>query len=161
MDESDSPDFPSRRERGGRRNRTGLESILTGVAVIVGFSIYWSVNVHNHNFWPIFPMLFFGLFPIVRGVRKIVTDRIEKPKALKMAAQERASENERAILRLARAESGRLTPSLVAVNSDMSIEEAEAALQDLTRKGHATMVVKDDGRIVYELSEFMPRAIEQ
>jgi hypothetical protein len=37
----------------------------------------------------------------------------------------------------------------------MSVETAERVLDGLAKKGHASMRVRDDGRIEYEFSEFM------
>ena len=38
----------------------------------------------------------------------------------------------------------------------MTVEEAERALDSLAKKGHAAVRIRDDGRIEYEFSEFLP-----
>ena len=43
---------------------------------------------------------------------------------------------------------------MVALDCDMSVEEAERVLDDLAKKGHASMRVREDGRIEYEFAEF-------
>jgi hypothetical protein len=47
------------------------------------------------------------------------------------------------------------SPSLVALESELTVERAERALEDLTRNGHASMRVREDGRIEYEFIEFI------
>ncbi len=39
----------------------------------------------------------------------------------------------------------------------MGIDEAERVLDGLVKNGHASMRVREDGRIEYEFSEFLPR----
>lgn len=59
------------------------------------------------------------------------------------------------ILQLARRFRGRLTPVELASNTDLSLEEADKALEDFVRKGYAEMEVTDAGSIVYEFSGFL------
>jgi hypothetical protein len=59
------------------------------------------------------------------------------------------------ILQLARRFGGRLTPVELASNTHLSLEEADKALEEFVRKGHADMTVTDAGSIVYEFSGFL------
>ncbi len=62
---------------------------------------------------------------------------------------------ETTILKLARQYKGRLTPVELAVNSSLSLEEAENALEEIVRKGYANMTVADTGNIIYEFPGFL------
>ncbi len=142
--------FPRKRDR-PRRNP--LESLITGLVVGGGFMTYWALG--GHKDWAIFVAFFGGLLPVARGVAGLVAARGAAPAAKKQGDRERALGNERAVLGLARDKGGRLTPALVALDCSMGIEEAELVLDGLAKKGHASMRVRDDGRIEYEFSEFM------
>jgi len=52
-----------------------------------------------------------------------------------------------------------VTPALVVLGSELTIEEAERALDALARKGYASMRVSDDGRVEYEFAEFLSRPV--
>ena len=62
---------------------------------------------------------------------------------------------ETTILKLARQYKGRLTPVELAVNSSLSLEDAEKVLEEIVRKGYANMTVADTGTIIYEFPGFL------
>lgn len=62
---------------------------------------------------------------------------------------------ERVILRLAKQNKGILTPTEVALEANISIEEAKKALEALVSKGFAELRVRQTGAIVYTLPEMM------
>ncbi len=62
---------------------------------------------------------------------------------------------ERTILRVAKKNSGLATASEVALEADVSIEEAKSALEKLAAKGFAEMRIRKSGAIVYAFTEFM------
>ena len=59
------------------------------------------------------------------------------------------------ILQLARRFGGKLTPVELASNTQLSLEEADKALEEFVRKGYAEMTVTDVGSIIYEFSGFL------
>ncbi len=61
---------------------------------------------------------------------------------------------ERVILKTAKANQGVVTPSEVALESGMSIDQAKNALEKLVNKGHAELRVNRNGNMVYFFSEF-------
>jgi hypothetical protein len=142
--------MPRRRDRPPKGN---LESLITGIVVGGGFAAVWAFG--GHQTWCLFAALFGGLLPATRGLSGLIAARSAAPAAKRLAERERAAESERAVLRIARDRGGRLTPSLVALECDLGIEESERLLDNLARKGHASMQVRDDGRIEYEFSEFL------
>jgi hypothetical protein len=146
---------PSAR-RGGKAG-SNVQSLVTGLVLGGGFMAYWAFG--GHHSWAIIAALFAGLLPAARGLSGMITSRASAPAAKKVGDRERAAENEKAVLRMARDRGGRLTPSLVALDCDLGVSEAELVLDGLARKGHASMKVRDDGRIEYEFSEFL-KAIE-
>lgn len=62
---------------------------------------------------------------------------------------------ERVILRTAKKNRGRTTPSEVALEGDVSIEEAKRDLDKLVTKGFAEMRVSKSGTIVYIFPDFV------
>jgi hypothetical protein len=61
---------------------------------------------------------------------------------------------ERTILRTARRNNGKVTPSEIALEGDCTIEQAEKALEKLAAGGHAEMHIRDSGVIEYRFAEF-------
>jgi hypothetical protein len=139
------------------RPKSNVESLITGLVVGGGFIAFWAFG--GHAIWALFGALFGGLLPAARGLSGMIAARGAAPAAKKIGERERGLENERSVLRIAREKGGRLTPSLVALDCDMGIEESERVLDGLVKKGHASMRVRDDGRIEYEFSEFMDPAL--
>ena len=75
----------------------------------------------------------------------------------KLSDEEKSELREREILRVAKEEGGQVTPALIALKTSISLEKSEAALQDLVKRGYASMHVTEDGRVVFEFPEFRPR----
>lgn len=61
---------------------------------------------------------------------------------------------EKIILRIARKNSGQVTPGEVAIESDISIDEARKVLDELAKKGIAEIRVRSSGVLVYFFPEF-------
>lgn len=62
---------------------------------------------------------------------------------------------ERVILKTAKENQGIVTPSVVAIESGMSIDQAKNALEKLVSKGHADIRVSKNGSMVYFFQEFL------
>lgn len=62
---------------------------------------------------------------------------------------------ERTILRVAKKNGGMASASEVALEADISIEDAKNALDKLTTKGFAELRVRKSGTLVYTFPEFM------
>ena len=143
-------------------NRSGkgaVESLASGLVLAAAFVAFWAFG--GHPAWALLIAVFAGILPASRGISGLVAARAER-KALeeqntapKLDAKSAAARSEKTVLRIARDKGGRVTPSLVALESDLSVEDAEKALDDLAKRGHASMVVREDGRIEYEFVEFL------
>jgi hypothetical protein len=70
------------------------------------------------------------------------------------AAFDRKESIEKTILRTARKNGGYVTPGEVAIEGDVSVDEARSALEKLAAKGYAQMRVRTSGVIVYAFPEF-------
>lgn len=83
--------------------------------------------------------------------------RIQEPRQTPPAQPEISPEKalETKILRLARQFKGRLTPLELAANSELALEEADKALENIVRKGYANMTVSESGHIIYEFPGFL------
>ena len=106
--------------------------------------------LHGGWFW-IFPLAFVGVLPAVKGFLSL-----RRIRSLPRPREPAPPDPQTAVLKIARRQSGRVTPALVAVDSALSVAEAERALDEMVRGGHAAMVVADDGRVEYEFREFLP-----
>ncbi|GMO55440.1 MAG: hypothetical protein Ta2G_14610 [Termitinemataceae bacterium] len=62
---------------------------------------------------------------------------------------------ERRILKTARKNKGIITPSILALDANISLDDAKKQLEDLVKKGHAEMRVKSNGTIVFTFADFM------
>jgi hypothetical protein len=139
-----------------------------GLAMGGAMVAWWAFAPGGKAGWWLLPAaIFMGIMPVARGISGLVAQRsaIAREREARRPAgggEERAKGRggaawaERTILRLASDRGGKLTPSLVVLGSDMTIVEAERALDELAKKGHAALRVRDDGRVEYEFSEFLP-----
>ena len=141
----------------GKRPRSSLEMLITGLVIGSAALGYWFFipGGASHQWWIPAMAFFAGFLPAARGLAGLISARADAPATKKLGERERAAGNERSVLTIARDRGGRLTPALVALDCDMGIEEAEAVLDGLAKKGHASMRVREDGRVEYEFSEFM------
>ena len=119
-----------------------------GVACTFAFGAVFAAT--GAWFW-LFPLAFLGLGPIIEGGLALTRMRPARARGLPAAP-----DPEHEVLRIARAQRGRVTASVVAVESSLSIAEAERMLDRMARTGHATLAVTDDGRVEYEFREFLP-----
>jgi hypothetical protein len=125
------------------------ESMLTGLVIAAGFGVVWALK--PGAWWAVFPIVFAGVLPFIHGLQSLLAERRARPSAAELAAR-----IEKEILRIARKSGGSLTPAIVALESDLTAERAEEALQGLTRRGYASMRVTDEGRVFYDFPEFQP-----
>ena len=132
-----------------QRSAKKAESRLAGgVACTFVFGGLWVIT--GAWFW-LFPLAFVGLAPTIEGL--LALRRVRSTSASELP---KAPDPEHEVLRIARAQGGRITASVVAVESSLSLAEAEEALDGMARRGHATIAVTDDGRVEYEFREFLP-----
>ena len=132
------------------RKKGPVEAFFTGIVLTVAFGAVFLLNRHQW-FW-IFPLVFAGVLPTLEGLRRILRER----KPPRIAAEEQADMDEKEILRLARDEGGTVTPALAALKTSLNTERAERVLQNLVKKGFASMDVTKEGRVVFEFPEFRP-----
>jgi hypothetical protein len=133
-----------------RKRRSGEAALTTGLVLAAAFGLAWYLTRSHPWAWLwLFPIVFAGLLPAISGVRRLRRERPEEgPPRLE------AAEAERRILLAARDARGVVTPALVALKTGLSIEEAQGLLEQMARKGHAVMHVRESGRIEFEFPEF-------
>jgi hypothetical protein len=148
--------------RSNRPRERPLQTFITGLSVTAVFGVlYWLKIIPAASWIFLFPLLFAGVLPMIRGLGGLLAGRasLEPPagtRAPELLVDPKA-ETERKILRVAQQEGGRVTAAIAALRTDLSLDKAEEVLQDLARRGHAVMQVTDDGRVEYSFPEFMPR----
>lgn len=98
-------------------------------------------------------MFFAGVLPLLEGIRRSLVYR----QRAKITPRDDEALGEKQVLQTAKAEKGLITPTLVALKTDLTIEKAEKILEGMAQKGYAVMHVNDNGRIEYEFPEFIPR----
>ena len=145
--------------RGGRRNRrnrTPIESIVAGGAFTVVFGTLLVVR-GGSEWWWLFPTMFAGVLPMVEGVRRLISGKREGRDAL----MEREADVEKQILRAAQEAKGKLTAATAALNTSLSLKEAQSLLEKMTKEGHAVMNVTREGTLEFEFPEFLPRVTKE
>jgi hypothetical protein len=130
------------------------DEFISGLTMTIAFGTIWLI--FGSNFW-IFPMVFAGLIPCVRGGIRFFSSRsLSSRDPKKLIQQKNTGSLERQILSVAKTENGRVTPAVIALNSNVTLEEAEKTLEDMVKRGYASMEVRDSGTVEYVFPEFMP-----
>jgi hypothetical protein len=103
--------------------------ILLAAALLIAFTnLWWLIFIFG---WAVFPA--FGVF--ARGIAGLVDTRSEPP-----AANARERELLEALQR-----SGELTPAQAAMETSLTVNEADEMLKDLAAKGHLDVRVRGGG----------------
>jgi hypothetical protein len=134
-----------------RSRSSSQSSIVTGAVFTIGFGV--ALLVWRDMWFFVFPLVFAGILPLVNGLLRLTRRR----QVESSAAVTRIAAREKKVLQAARDEQGIITPTVVALKTDLSIQEAEAMLEEMARKGYALMRVTEGGRVEYEFPEFLPR----
>jgi hypothetical protein len=137
-----------------RKHRSGEAALTTGLVLAAAFGLAWYLTRSETWAWLwLFPMVFAGLLPAIAGIRRLGRGR-EPPERGEDPARLPAAEAERQVLLTAREARGVVSPALVAMKTELSLEEAQGLLEQMARKGYAVMHVRDNGRIEFEFPEF-------
>ena len=118
--------------------------ILLAAALLIAFTHFWWLIFFFG--WAVFPA--FGVF--ARGVAGLVDTRSEPPAA---------NARERELLEALR-KSGELTPAQAAMETSLTVNEADEMLEDLAAKGHLEVRVRGGG-LFYGLWETNPEAFRR
>jgi hypothetical protein len=126
---------------------TGLVTgglILLAAALLIAFTqLWWLIFIFG---WAVFPA--FGVF--ARGVAGLVDTRSEPPAA---------NARERELLEALQSK-GELTPAQAAMETSLTVNEADEMLKDLAAKGHLDVRVRGGG-LFYGLWESDSEAIRK
>ena len=118
--------------------------ILLAAALLIAFTqFWWLIFIFG---WAVFPA--FGVF--VRGVAGLVDTRSEPPAA---------NARERELLQALQS-SGELTPAQAAMETSLTVNEADEMLKDLAAKGHLDVRVRGGG-LFYGLWETDSEAVRK
>ena len=133
--------------------RTGIAELFSGLGALALLGVLYFFT--GSGIFVFFGVIV-GVLPAIRGLSKLLQARggSEERKELESV---RSESRERVVLRLAKAESGRLTPAIVAVNSELTLDDAEAQLREFVDKGYTELNVTEEGRLEYVFPEFLPR----
>jgi len=136
----------------GHHGSSPRGSITTGLVFTVAFGVAWAAT----GLWFfIFPLVFAGVLPLVNGLMAL--PRARRVESRSRSAVSAVASREKQVLQAARDEQGIVTPTVVALKTELSIQEAESMLEEMARKGYALMRVTESGRLEYEFPEFLPR----
>lgn len=127
-----------------RKIPTGVLWILTGGGFLVGtvydfLTLSKQVDVANQKS---------GLLPVGGNPVRVQVSREKEPL-------------ERVILRLAQSNGGRVSPIQVAAESDWTVDEAQAHLDSMAKKGLCDLRVLKSGATTYHFPEFDPSASQE
>ena len=139
-------------EHEGRRQRKKRKQAEGQLASGLTFSaVFGALLLFQGGWWWIFPLAFAGVLPAVQAFLSLrrLGGRPRSPAV-------NAPDPQKEVLRIARRQSGRVTATVVALDTPLSVAESERTLDEMVRNGHASMAVSDDGRVEYEFREFLP-----
>jgi hypothetical protein len=122
---------------------------LAGLIVLCGAMSWWGLLLG----WPEL-----GPGSLARRFRARRADRQARTTGLAQPATAEVDERERAVLRLAEQEQGRVTVLEAAGRCDLTVEEAKALLDALVLRTIAQLHVSEEGVLVYVFPSFEPGA---
>jgi len=140
---------PEKEKRSSKRKKP-METVVTGLVIAVVFGFLYAAN--PKDWWWIFPAVFGGVLPMIGGIRRLATAKLDRQNVSK----EMEAEREREALKAARDLNGRVTAAALVLRTDLSIKEAQTALEDLAREGQASMNVTSQGVIEFLFPSFLP-----
>ncbi len=145
--------------RVGRKNRNkGLNEFLSGASMTVAFGLLYFLN--GSPLWLILGV-FTGVVPMFEGLSRYAREPGDEREEHTPVSRIGQAYQEKEILRVAKAESGVLTPTVAALKTSLSIEQAEQILQRFVEKGYAELNITEQGRLEYVFPEFVPRLPNQ
>lgn len=129
-----------------------LRKILGISLTTIGSLMFFAFAVHSVeegiDAGDIVGLVVLVIAPIILGIWLIVS-------ANKKNRLEVFEDREREILVIARQRNGKLTASELAMNSKLSLREAENILADFHRRGYALIGHADNGAVVYDFHELL------
>lgn len=140
---------------GARRNKI-KKNIYNNLATLV---IFGGLSAFVHGGLGIalgIVAVFGGFVPLIRNFFKLGSSALEDKRDEEEIKHKQIVSSEKMVLQSAKDNAGVATPSLIALNTNLSLEEADKLLQDFVSKGYASMEVTDSGKVQYLFSEFLP-----
>jgi predicted transcriptional regulator len=136
-------------------HRSGKNEFYSGLSMTV---LFGGIFLMFKSWWfLIFPLVFAGLLPLARGTGKLLEERSRnRIEPRKQARPLSRDDRERLILKTARNHAGRVSVTLIAVETDMTIAQAEEILEDLVHRGYASLEVRENGGLEYHFPDFLP-----
>ncbi len=146
-DEDEKPPGVSRESEESDDDKDDPKELLgVGTAASLGFG---AALAYFGSFWLIFPLIFIGLIPLGIGITKLI-----KPER-RLPPPARPKSHERKVILAAREQRGRLTAMQAAAAGDLSVDEAQAVLEDMAKKGHVSQEIDSKGSIFYMFPDFL------
>ena len=133
----------------------GRQEFFSGLSMTILFTLLYFFVFRA--WWIFFPLVFAGILPLSRGLFKLMEDRNRRQRLSAREAAENARYPEKLILQTARKRNGKVTPALIALDSDLTLEEAEKALRYMASHGYASMEVTESGTVEYIFTDFLPQ----
>ncbi len=140
-----------RRPTGQRRSSSGNGAYVGGGCLsLFGFMMtIGALGSGLHGMGDFILFLVMGIAPLIGG-GMIIGNHIKKNKRLK------AEKTERILLGLAEKHNGRLTATVVAAESPLSLAEADKLLKEMASNGFVEMEVDNRGIIIYQFASLLP-----
>ena len=139
---------------GGGHGRGNGGPMVGGIFFVALISIFFIRD--SFGFFWIFPLFIIAFLSVFRHLT--YTRRTDEFRAEQEEEREEIDERllEKQVLKAAKKNDGKVTPALIALDSSLSIEQAETVLLSFVKRGYATMEVTDSGQIEYRFAEFLP-----
>jgi len=130
-----------------------IQKIISSI-VMIGFFLIL-LRITRFGGFLFFPLIFIGILPLLQSLKKIkFNSKGNKDFPIRNISPDRQLSSEKQILRVAKEEDGMVTPTIITLKADIPLEEASRLLDEMVKKGYATIYVSDDGRVKYEFPDF-------
>ena len=141
----------------GQNRRSALGQIITGIIIIAIPFLFLNggsgIGMHmGGSIWR-WVLVLIGGASVLRGGRRLFR-RWLRLRQSRPDSKQRKLEMENKILRIAKETGGKVTVAGTSLRIGSSIDETEAALNDLTVRGYANMDVSPEGKISFLFPDF-------
>jgi len=139
----------TKKRKSGEKENDSSSDMGVGLVAGIGFGLgYFFFEIG----WMIWPFILIGVLPFLVGAGKWIKRLHRQGKA----RRERPARIETQLIEVAKKQRGSLTVVQAADALGITLQEAEASLDTMTRRGYVVQTVYENGSVAYEFPGFLP-----